>query len=226
VKFAGLQKTSLLDYPGYVASVLFTPGCNLHCPYCYNWRIAFQPSPPFLSEKDALEILRQRKRYVDAIVITGGEPTIHNDLPTFLKMTKVENFIVKLDTNGFRPDILEDCLPYLDYVALDVKTSPRKYHMLGAGDVSPLLKSIDLLKSGKVSYEFRITVVPEVVVARDIEEIGELCRGAERLILQQFFPENAYEGCFKQLNPYSVEILHLFASILRNYVNEVLVRYL
>lgn len=132
MKFAGFQKTSLLDYPDHVASVLFTPGCNLHCPYCHNWKIAFQPTPPFLSEEEALETLRQRKKYVDAVVITGGEPTINSDLPSFLRRVKAEGFAVKLDTNGFRPEILEECLPHLDYVALDVKTSTRKIPSSGS----------------------------------------------------------------------------------------------
>lgn len=137
--FAGLQKTSLIDYPGKAASVFFTPGCNLRYPYCHNWKVAFHSLPPLLSEEDALEILRQHKKYVDALVVTGDKPTINSDLPSFLRRVKAEGFAVKLDINGFKPDILEECLPYLDYVALDVNTSPGKYSMLGAKDVCPFL---------------------------------------------------------------------------------------
>ena len=110
MKFSGLQKTSLVDYPDKVASVLFTPGCNLRCPFCHNWRIAVNPQPPFLQETAALEILESRKKYVDAVVITGGEPCMHKELPKFLAKLKERGFLVKLDTNGFFPDVLEECL--------------------------------------------------------------------------------------------------------------------
>ncbi len=110
MKFSGLQKISLVDYPDKVASVLFTPGCNLRCPFCHNWRIAIDPQPPFLQEAAALKILESRKKYVDAVVITGGEPCMHKELPKFLAKLKERGFSVKLDTNGFFPDILEECL--------------------------------------------------------------------------------------------------------------------
>ena len=224
MEFTGFQKTSLVDYPDRVASVLFTPGCNLRCPYCHNWRIAFQPSPPFLSEEEALKALIERRKYVDAVVLTGGEPTIHSDLPSFLRRVKAEGFAVKLDTNGFRPDVLEECMPFLDYVALDVKTSPKKYRLLGARDAAPLLKSIETLKASKADYEFRTTVVPGVVTAWDIREIGELCMGAKRLVLQQFVAENAYEERFRRLTPHKADVINSFASILKPCVGEVLVR--
>ena len=126
MKFSGLQKISLIDYPNKVASVLFTPGCNLRCPFCHNWRIAVDPKPPFLQEAVALEILESRKKYVDAVVVTGGEPTMHKELPRFLAKLKERGFQVKLDTNGFYPEVLEECLPYVDYVALVAKTSLEK----------------------------------------------------------------------------------------------------
>ena len=121
MKFSGLQKISLVDYPDKIASVLFTPGCNLRCPFCHNWRIAVDPQPPFLQEGIALEILESRKKYVDAVVVTGGEPCMHKELPKFLAKLKERGFLVKLDTNGFFPDTLEECLGYVDYVAMDVK---------------------------------------------------------------------------------------------------------
>jgi len=224
LKFSGFQKTSLLDYPDRVASVLFAPGCNLRCPYCQNWQIAFNPSPPFLSEENVLEILKSRRKYVDAVVVTGGEPTIHGDLPAFLKRLKDEGFAVKLDTNGFRPDVLEACLPFLDYVALDVKTSPRKYALLGASDVSPLLKSIEILKRGSVDYEFRTTAVPEIVTLDDMREMAELCKGARRFALQQFVPENAYEERFRRMKPFTAEELRELAATVERHVTEVLIR--
>src|SRR3990170_3326449 len=107
MKFSGLQKISLIDYPNRVCSVLFTPGCNLRCPFCHNWRIVVDPKPPFLNEETVLKILEERRKYVDSIVITGGEPTIHKDLPKFLKRLKEKGLAVKLDTNGLDPRSLE-----------------------------------------------------------------------------------------------------------------------
>jgi len=224
LKFSGLQKTSLIDFPNRVASVLYTPGCNLRCPYCHNWRIAFNPSPPFLSEDEALRVLEGRKKYVDAVVVTGGEPTIHEGLPLFLEKLKRKGFAVKLDTNGFRPDALKACLPWLDYVALDVKTSPEKYRLLGAPDPSPLIESIRILKECSVDYEFRTTVVPSLVDAEDIKRIGEVVKDAKRLALQQFIPENAYSAEYKAIKPYDAETIHRFAEALKPYVKTVLCR--
>src|SRR5208282_5957337 len=185
MEFSAIQKTSLIDYPNRIASVLFTPGCNLRCPYCHNWRVVLDPKPPFLQEEVALKILESRKKYVDAVVITGGEPTLHRDLPMFLKKLKEKGFAVKLDTNGFCPQVLEESLPYLDYVALDVKTSLKKYARLGAKDVAPLLRTIEILKTGKVEYEFRTTVVPGFVEREDLTAIGEIIKGAKNFALQQ-----------------------------------------
>src|SRR4030042_4011316 len=171
MKFSGLQKTSLVDFPNRVASVLFTRGCNLRCPFCHNWRIVVDPKPPFLNEESALKILESRKKYVDAVVVTGGEPTLHNELPRFLKKPKERGFAVKLDTNGLDSKALEECLPYVDYVALDVKTAPEKYPRLVAGGTHELLRTIEMLKTGEVEYEFKTKAVPGFVDAEDILKI-------------------------------------------------------
>ena len=126
MKFSGIQKTSLLDYPDKVASVLFTPGCNLRCPFCHNWRIAVNPQPPFLQEAAALEILESRKKYVDAVVVTGGEPCMHKELPKFLAKLKERGFSVKLDTNGFFPEVLEECLGKRGFCGYGCENLQRK----------------------------------------------------------------------------------------------------
>jgi len=223
MKFSGLQKTSLVDFPNRVASVLFTPGCNLRCPYCHNWRIVVDPKPPFLNEETALSMLETRKKYVDAVVITGGEPTLHKELPKFLKKLKERGFAVKLDTNGFFPQVLEECLPYVDYVALDVKTSPEKYEGLGARDTAGFLRTIEMLKTGKVEYEFRTTVVPGVVNIEDITRIAELVKGAKILAIQQFVPGDTLDRNLT-LKPYSSEILTKFAESMRNYAENMVLR--
>ncbi len=224
MKFSGLQKTSLLDYPDRVASVLFTPGCNLRCPYCHNHQIAVNPQPPFLQEGAALAILEARRKYVDSVVVTGGEPCMHKELPKFLAKLKERGFYVKLDTNGCYPDNLQECLGIVDYVAMDVKTSLEKYKLLGLADPSVIQRSIEIIKAASVPYEFRTTVVPEIVTAEDIESIGELVKGAKVLALQQFIPGDLLDKRFTTVKPYSPEVIAGFAETLKKYVDKVVVR--
>lgn len=224
MKFSGLQKTSLLDYPDRVASVLFTPGCNLRCPYCHNHQIATNPQPPFLQEGAALAVLESRKKYVDSVVVTGGEPCMHKEMPKFLAKLKERGFSVKLDTNGCYPDLLQECLGIVDYVAMDVKTSLERYKLLGLADSSVIQRSVDIIKAGKVPYEFRTTVVPQIVNAEDIPAIGELVKGAKVLALQQFVPGDLLDKRYASVKPYSPEVIAGFAETLKNYVDKVVLR--
>jgi pyruvate formate lyase activating enzyme len=224
MKFSGLQKTSLIDFPNRIASVLFTPGCNLRCPFCHNWRIVVDPKPPFLQEEAALRILESRKKYVDSVVVTGGEPTMHKEIPKFLEKLKQKGFRVKLDTNGFYPEVMERCLPYVDYVALDVKTSLDKYQRLGAKDTDPLLQTIEMLKTGKIEYEFRTTIVPGFVDDEEIGRIGELVKGGRIFSLQQFVPGDTLDKSFTALKPYHPEHIEKFADTMKKYVDKVTIR--
>jgi len=224
MKFSGLQKTSLIDYPDRIATVLFTPGCNLRCPFCHNWRIVVDPKPPFLQEETALSILEKRKKFIDAVVVTGGEPTMHKEMPRFLKKLKEREFKVKLDTNGFYPQVLKECLSYVDYVALDVKTSLEKYPRLGATDVSSVLQTIEMLKNGKVNYEFRTTVVPEFVDAEDIYRIAELAKGAKTFAFQQFISEDTLDKAFQTVKPYPIETIAKFADAMKKYAENIVLR--
>jgi pyruvate formate lyase activating enzyme len=224
MKFSGLQKISLIDYPNKVASVLYTPGCNLRCPFCHNWRIVVDPKPPFLHEAAALKILESRKKYVDAVVVTGGEPTMHKELPKFLAKLKKRGFMVKLDTNGFYPEVLEECLPYVDYVALDVKTSLEKYKQLGTKDTAGLMRTVEVLKTGKVPYEFRTTAVPEFVTANDVERIGEMVKGAKTHAFQQFVPQETLDKKFEGVKPYAPETITEFAETMKKYAENVILR--
>ncbi len=224
MKFSGLQKTSLIDFPGRISSILFTPGCNLRCPYCQNWRIAVNPQGPFLTEDEALAILESRKKFIDAVVVTGGEPLIHSDAPLFLKKLKERGFAVKLDTNGFFPKLLKKCLVHVDYVAVDIKTSPEKYHLVGAKEIDSLLETVSLLMNSSVDYEFRSTVVPGIVDEEDIAKMGEVVRGAKRFAFQQFIPDDALEERFRKIHPYPPETIKRFSEIMKKYVNEVILR--
>lgn len=224
MKFGGIQKTSLIDFPDTVATVLFTPGCNLRCPFCHNWRLVVDPKPPFIDEKTILEVLESRKKYVDAVVITGGEPTLHKQLPRFIRKLKESRFKVKLDSNGFFPQTLEKCLQWVDYVAVDVKTSLKKYKYLGARNTTELLRTFEILKRNKVPYEFRTTVVPGFVDEKDVHCIGRLINGATLLAFQQFVPEDPLDNAFKNLETYSQKVINRFAQIMKNYVENVILR--
>ena len=224
MKFSGIQKTSLIDFPDRIATVLFTPGCNLRCPFCHNWRIVLDPKPPFLNEETVIRILEKRKKYVNAVVITGGEPAMHKDIPEFLKKVKEKGFAVKLDTNGFFPQVLKECLPFVDYVALDVKTSLEKYGRLGAKDTVDFLRTVEILKNGKVDYEFRATVVPGFVNEEDIQKMGDIVKGGKRFAFQQFVAGDTLDKAFNNVQPYDAEVISSFAEIMKPCVDEVVLR--
>lgn len=224
MKFSGLQKISLIDYPNKIASVLFTPGCNLRCGFCHNWRIVADPKPPFLQEAQALEILEKRKRYVDAVVVTGGEPCIHKELPRFLTKLKERGFMVKLDTNGCFPEVLEECLGNVDYVAMDVKTSLDNYRRLGTENTTAIVRSVEMLKTGKVPYEFRTTVVPELITTEDVVSIGELVKGAKTFAFQQFVAQDTLDKKFENMKPYVPEKIEEFAGIMQKFTENTLLR--
>jgi pyruvate formate lyase activating enzyme len=224
VKFSGLQKTSLLDYPDKVATVLFTPGCNLRCPFCHNHKIALDPQPPFLQEGAALSILESRKKHVDAVVISGGEPCMHRELPKFLAKLKEHGFSVKLDTNGFFPDVLEECLGHVDYVAMDIKTCREKYRLLGASDTENMIRSLEMLKMGKVPYEFRTTAIPELLTAQDAHSIGEMIKGTKTYALQQFIAQDTLDKRYQTLKPYAPEEINEIAKIIEPYTEKIILR--
>ena len=224
MKFSGLLKTSLIDYPNKISSVLYTPGCNLRCPFCHNWRIVLDPKPPFLQEIEAIKILESRKKYIDAVVITGGEPTMHKDLPDFIIKLKKKGFQIKLDTNGFYPEVLRACLPFVDYVALDIKTTLNKYFDLGAKSTIGLLHTINMLKTGKIPHEFRTTIVPELITTKDIPQIGELLVGGSNLVLQQYNSEDTLDKDYEKIEPYSAEEIKKIAKTLESFIKNISLR--
>jgi len=190
----------------------------------HNWRIVLDPKPPFLQEIEALKILESRKKYIDAVVITGGEPTMHDDLPNFIMKLKKKGFQVKLDTNGFYPEVLQACLPFVDYVALDIKTTTEKYFALGAKTTIGLLYSINMLKMGKIPYEFRTTIVPKLITAEDVPQIGELLAGGNNLVLQQYNPEDTLDKAYEKIEPYSAEEIKKIAKTLEKFIKKISLR--
>ena len=187
----GLQKMTLLDFPGCVACTVFLGGCDLRCPFCHNFELVRGPMEPAVSEEEFFAFLGTRRGLLDGVAITGGEPCLRRDLPDFIRKIREAGFAVKLDTNGTHPDMLqrlvEDWL--VDYVAMDVKNSPEKYARtvgLKEIDLKPINESIGMLKRGTIDYEFRTTVVREYHEASDFEAIGEWIAGARRYFLQPF----------------------------------------
>jgi pyruvate formate lyase activating enzyme len=149
---------------------------------------------------------------------------MHRELPKLLAKLKERGFTVKLDTNGFYPEVLEECLGSVDYVAMDVKTCLDKYKMLGATDTAGLMCTVEILKTGKVPYEFRTTLVPELVTSEDVTCIGEVVKGAKTHALQQFVPQDTMDKRFESLKPYAPEIISGFAETMRKYAENVILR--
>lgn len=225
----GWVKTSLIDYPGKIATVLFTGGCNFRCPYCQNSDLVLHPETfPEVDLAEVFQLLTRRRGLVDGVVITGGEPTLHNGIEDLLRKVKELGLAAKLDTNGYRPEVLKDLWEreLLDYVAMDIKTSLAKYH-LAAGvpvDVERIEESVRLILSLGIEHEFRTTVVPDIVTPKDIEEIATLIAGANRYVLQQFRPQQTLDPRWREVAPYPAEVLLEMARAAENWVGKVEVR--
>ena len=190
MRLGGLQKMTLLDFPGRVACTVFTVGCNFRCPFCHNSSLVVTPEVPELSQDDFFAFLRKRQGLLDGVAITGGEPLLHADMPEFLEKIRALGYAVKLDTNGAYPDrlaaILEEGLA--DYVAMDVKNSREKYELTaGVTGVLPAVeRSVELLRAGETPFEFRTTLVDELHEPEDFESIGRWIGGDEPYFIQGF----------------------------------------
>jgi pyruvate formate lyase activating enzyme len=225
----GFQGTSLLDYPGKIASLVFYGGCNLTCSYCHNPSLVLNPDR--LDDYDLavlIDDLARRKAFIDGVVISGGEPTLDKGLLTLLSRIKGLGLLVKLDTNGLAPKVLKEAIweGLVDFVAIDLKTAPSRYQELHPEkvDVAKLAKSVRLLLDGPVDYEFRTTCVPGLVGQPEIRELGDLIRGADRWMLQQFLPRHSLAESARKITPYSADELGSLAETAREYVDEVALR--
>ncbi len=187
---AGLQKTSLIDYPGKVSCVVFLSGCNFTCPYCHNPDLARGLYPQSIEMDALLDFLTRRRKWLDAVVITGGEPALHPRLPMLCRSIQNLKLAVKLDTNGSRPTVLADLLAdgLVDFIAMDIKTAPRAYGppLCPVHYTGQVLESIQLIMAEAPDYEFRTTCVSPFVDARVITAIARTIQGARRYALQTF----------------------------------------
>ncbi|MFO0743680.1 MAG: anaerobic ribonucleoside-triphosphate reductase activating protein [Candidatus Paceibacterota bacterium] len=233
---AGLQKNSLIDFPGKISCIVFTLGCNFRCDFCYNPSLVLHErfSKELLKEEDFFNFLEERKGLLDGVVVTGGEPTLHKDLNLFIKKIKDLGFAVKLDTQGSSPKFLEQILKEgnVDYVAMDIKAPLEKYQKITNSHFDPNLisESIKILKDHKkenknFDYEFRTTIVAGDLDKTDFEKIGNMIKGSSKYYLQEFHPEDDLnnkeyskrKGCNK-------EEMEEFKEIMENYVEKVFVR--
>ena len=210
---SGLQKNTLIDFPGKLACTVFISGCNFFCPWCYSAELVLPEKikqQPEISEKEFFDFLKERQGLLDGVVICGGEPTMRKDLPEFIKKIKDLCFSVKLDTNGSNPAMLKELINgnLLDYVAMDIKTTKDKYNKdLGIKvDMEKIEESIEILKKGKVPFEFRTTVVPTVHEKEDLLNMAKWIAGQNvKYYLQNFRPEKTIDPKFEKIKPYPDE---------------------
>ena len=224
----GFQKLALVDYPGKLAATVFTGGCNLRCPFCHNallvTRLAESPEIP---AADVLDFLAARRGLLDGVVLSGGEPLLHPDAADFLRRVREMGFSVKLDTNGCYPEALAAILEagLADYVAMDVKNSPRRYgETVGVPDfdLAPVEESIRLLRNSGVAHEFRTTLVRELHREEDLDAIAAWLEGAPRYFLQNFVDSGNLIG--RGYHGFSPEELHRFAARMRPFFGAVELR--
>ena len=187
----GLQKLTLLDYPGKMACTVFTAGCNFRCPFCHNASLVTNIDEERISEEEFFSFLQKRQGIIDGVCVTGGEPTLQPDLKEFLKKIKDLGYSVKLDTNGYRPEVLKDVVNsgLVDYVDMDIKKSQAKYAFtcgIENLDIAKINESVEFLMSGVVDYEFRTTIVKELHTEDDIQDIVSWIKGAKKYFLQGF----------------------------------------
>ena len=188
--FAGFQKLTLLDYPGKVACILFTNGCNFRCPFCHNASLVRAQDGADISDSEVLEFLKKRQGILEGVCISGGEPLIHNELKDFIREVKKLGYPVKLDTNGSFPQKLRELIGegLVDYVAMDIKNSFEKYNETTgiSADIDSIKESIEILINGNIDYEFRTTLVSGFHTTQDMQRIGEMIKGTKKYYLQNF----------------------------------------
>ena len=226
----GLQKTTLIDYPGKLAATIFVGKCNFRCGFCYNKDLVLEyDKTPAISEKDVLDFLKERKKWLDGVCISGGEPTIHGELVDFIKKVKEIGLLIKLDTNGANPLMLKELIDkkLVDYVAMDIKGPIDRYDEIAKVkvDKEKIKESADILMKSNVDYEFRTTVVPGLLDNGDFETIGKWLKGAKMYFLQQFKPDKkCIDESYADKKPLPAGKLEEFKEILMPYFKEIEIR--
>ena len=217
----GLQKTTLLDYPGYVACTLFAHGCNLRCPFCHNAGLVVRKPENIINEEEIAAFLQKRKGILDGVCLTGGEPLAQKDAVRFIEFLKSFGYKVKLDTNGFYPERLQEIIDkgLVDYIAMDIKSSKSGYpKAVGIQDIdiTPMIKSTELIMGSGIDYEFRTTAVKGIHLVSDFQEIGKWLSGAKRYFIQQFIDSG--DIISEGLNAFSKEEMLKLLAAVREYI--------
>ncbi len=238
MQIGGLQKLTLIDYPKHLSALVFTQGCNFRCHYCYNPKLVLSPDSlpdkenqemTYISNNDFFDFLKKRKGFLDAVTITGGEPTIHTDLPNFCTSIKNLGYLIKLDTNGSNPEMVENLIKdkLVDYLAMDIKAPWDKYEkVIGVRiDIQKLKQTVKVIMEKALDYEFRTTVIPEFLDKDDIKTIAEQIRGAKHYYLQQFKPNiDLVDPKAEKITPYKPEILKEMCYLIKDNFKECKIR--
>lgn len=225
-KFVGIEKLSLVDYEGKLACTLFTKGCNFKCVFCHNSSLVINNKIEYIEDDYIFDYLLKRKKQLDAVVITGGEPTLMVGLEEKLRKIKQLGYLIKLDTNGTNPDIIKKFKEenLIDYIAMDIKTCISKYSIITDVNVNTdnIKKSINYIMNNFDDYEFRTTLVDKYHDIEDIKQMGQLLKGAKKLYLQRFVDNG---NCIKQgLKEIGKKQAIIYQDILKQYIKDVNLR--
>ncbi len=230
MKIAGFQKFSLIDYPSKISAIIFTQGCNFRCPFCHNPELV---NPELfadtLDENSVLSFLRRRVAKLDGVVITGGEPLLQHDLVEFIERIKEIGYLIKLDTNGSYPEILKQLLAknLIDYIAMDIKAPLEKYLNVVKTDAytEKIMESVKIILNSNIDYEFRTTVVKDLLTEDDLICIAKLIRGAKRYVLQKFVISKIFDNSFaSNVECFSDDELNTIRDEIKKYVSECIIR--
>ena len=222
----GIQKFSTVDDPGYVVAAIFTVGCNMRCGYCHNPELVLpEQYVAGIPEEEILEFLQTRRGKLDGVAISGGEPTMHEDLPGFIRRCKAMGYRVKLDTNGTNPEMLRLLIDegLIDFVAMDIKGPLARYSNIAARpvDLDAIQQSISLIKT--IDHEFRTTIVADQLTLEDVDSMGQLVNGAKRYALQYFVPGNTVSPRFHDAVSFTPDIMHQAQMVMSRYVEKCVV---
>ncbi|MEI7690745.1 MAG: anaerobic ribonucleoside-triphosphate reductase activating protein [bacterium] len=225
MEISGLVKTSLIDYPGKIAAVIFTQGCNFHCGFCHNPDL-INMTKGSLTEREVIDFLEKRIDTLDGVVITGGEPTVHKDIELLIKKIKEMGFLVKLDTNGSDPVKLMSLIEkeLVDYIAMDIKGPLDKYSIITAYmNKKVIQESIKIIMMSGIKFEFRTTVLPYYHELSDFNQIGELIKGAPLYTIQGFRPQITYNKKLQKEEIFTTKELEEIKQVMENYVDKVVI---
>lgn len=232
MNFSAIHTLTLLDYPGKIAAIVFTPGCNMRCHFCHNAEFVLPKEikkiqHDFIPQEKILNFLKKRQGKLDGLVISGGEPTLHSGLLDFMQQVKDLGFLIKLDTNGTNPEVIEKALlkNLVDYIAMDIKASSRKYSDIAGVKINPekIKKTQSLIQKSNIEYEFRTTIIKEFHDQTMLEEIFKSCKGCKKFTIQNYRNGKTLNPEWKKYNGFSLKELEEIKGFAQKYIKNVIV---